>query len=79
MIIDTPANALAGFMLSMNTFVTLRQTRILSYEQANEILEMALLNLETHQALTDPSLQPIVHDARQMLEHLRDQIAPDRY
>ena len=75
----TSATTLAGFLLTMNMFMVLRQRRILSYDVANEIVEQALLNLETQQGKSDPPTQQTIQDARGILEHLRKLIGTDRY
>jgi hypothetical protein len=76
---EATSTALAGYMLSMNTFLSLRQRRVLTYDQANEILEQALLNLETFQSKGDQAAQAAFQEARSMLEFLRQLIADDRY
>jgi len=76
---EPASTALAGFMLSMNLFMSLRQKRVLTYDQANELVEQALLNLETHQSKADPSAQKVFQEARGMLEGLRNLIGDDRY
>ena len=76
---STAGTTLASFMLTMNLFLFLRQKRVLTYDEANEILEQALLNLETHQGKIDPAGQTAVQEARSILEGLRTLIGDDRY
>jgi hypothetical protein len=69
---------LANFALTQSLFLSLRQKGIISIEQANEIVEQSLLNLETHQmSQTAEGFRPAVACARELLELLRQALAAD--
>jgi beta-N-acetylglucosaminidase len=62
--------ALASFTLNQYLFMLLRQKGVLTETEAKELLEQALLNLETHQAQFPQAAQQY-EGARALLESLR--------
>jgi hypothetical protein len=64
-------SGLAGFLLGMNTMLMLEKKGVLSHEEVKEIVEQALLNLETQQATMGPEAQKVFESARGILESLR--------
>ena len=66
---DSSGIPLAGFLIGFNTFLMLQKKGILTNNETKELVEQALLNLETHQSLTT-NQQPFI-EARAILEWLR--------
>ncbi len=66
-----PGMGLGGFLLSMNTMLMLEKKGLLTAVETKEIVEQALLNLETHEAMASPAEQPGFRSARTILEGLR--------
>jgi hypothetical protein len=63
---------IANYVLTATTLVALTQKGILSVHEANEVVEQALLNLETHQMSQNAApFRPAVEFARERLEELR--------
>jgi hypothetical protein len=67
---------LSGFLLSMNTMLMLEKKGAITHEETKEIVEQALLNLETHQTTAGPDNQATFDTARSILEGLRGLISP---
>jgi hypothetical protein len=65
------SGGLAAFQLSVNTLVHLEKYGLLTPAATNEIIEQALLALETIQAKASPKDQSVVEGARILLERLR--------
>lgn len=63
--------ALSGFLIALNTTLMLEKRGIISHEDTKEIIEQALLNLETHQTTAGPDNQATFQSARSILEGLR--------
>lgn len=66
---NSPGVPLATALLNLNLILTLEKKGVLSEHETNEIIEHALLNLETHQALAQD--QSSFVEARGILEWLR--------
>jgi hypothetical protein len=72
-----PGVGLAGFTLSFTTLLRLQQKGVLSQLDVIEIVEHALLNLETHEIEGSPQSQEATQFARALLEQLRTLISPE--
>lgn len=66
-----PGMGLSGFMLSLNTMMMLEKKGIFTPIETAEIVEQALLNLETHEAKAEPAEKLGFRSARTILEGLR--------
>ena len=75
--IGTPAEALSGYILSMNLLFILQQKKILTQDEAAEAVDQAILNLETHQHRAGPGRQETFEGARELLELLRSVISEE--
>jgi hypothetical protein len=64
-------SGLAGFLIGINAMLMLEKKGVLSHEEVKEIVEQALLNLETQQAMLRPEAQKVFESARGILESLR--------
>lgn len=62
---------IGALLLSLNTLLILQRKGILTDVEAREIVEQALLNLETHEKLASPQSQSAIRNARQTLESIR--------
>jgi hypothetical protein len=69
------ATAIANWVLTLTLIASLRQKRILTYDQAIEIVEQTLLTLESLQGRTKSAA---FKEARAMLEDFRLAIGEDR-
>jgi hypothetical protein len=69
------STAIANWVLTLGLIASLRQNRILTYDQANEIVEETLLNLERLQGRTTSAA---FKEARARLEDFRLAIGEDR-
>ena len=69
------STVIANWVLTLSLIGSLRQNQILTYDQANEILEQTLLNLERLQGRTKSAA---FKEARAMLEDFRLAISGDR-
>jgi hypothetical protein len=70
------AAGLAGFLLSLNTMLTLERNGDLGHQETLEIIEQALLNLETHELLMARVDQETSRAARELLQTLRTLLGP---
>lgn len=70
-----PGTALAAFMLSITTMAKLKAKGLLSPADRNEIIEHALLALETYQHTAGQSDQPAFAQARQILDGFRQGVS----
>ena len=71
-----PASTMiANWVLTLSLIGSLRQNRILTHNQANEVVEQTLLNLERLQGSTKSA---VFKEARAMLEDFRLAIREDR-
>lgn len=69
---------LANYVLTQSLFLSLRQRGIISVQQADEIVEQSLLNLETHQMSPNAEgFRPSIEFARELIEQLRQALASD--
>ena len=66
---------IANWVLTLSLIGSLRQNRILTHAQANEVVEQTLLNLERLQGSTKSA---VFKEARAMLEDFRLAIREDR-
>jgi hypothetical protein len=70
--------SLANLVLTQALFFSLRQSGVISIQQAIEIVEQSLLNLETHQMSPNAEgLRGSFETAREMLEQLRQALVDD--
>ena len=69
------STAIANWVLTLSLIASLRQNRILTYDQAYEIVEQTLLNIERLQGRTKSAA---FKEARAMLEDVRLAIGEDR-
>lgn len=69
------STAIANWVLTLSLIASLRQNRILTFDQATEILEQTLLTLEKLQGRTKSAA---FKEARAMLEDFRLAIAEDQ-
>jgi len=69
------STAIANWVLTLSLIASLRQNRILTYDQANEIVEQTLLTLDRLRGRTKSAA---FKEARAMLEDLRLAIGEDR-
>jgi hypothetical protein len=69
------STAIANWFLTLTLIASLRENRILTHAQANEIVEQTLLNLERLQGRTKSAA---FKEARAMLEDFRHAIGEDR-
>ena len=67
---DTAGDALAGYILAMFILTGLEQKGLISKGDAKQLLDAALLNLETFQHRGGPDRKPAYEGARQRLESL---------
>lgn len=74
---STPAEALSGYMLSMNLLFILQQKKILAQDEAAEAVDAAILNLETHQHRAGPGRKDAFEGARELLESLRNVVSEE--
>lgn len=70
--------AFANYVLSTTTLFALRMKGVLSIDEANEIVEQSLLNLETNHMIAGQSQQPSVEFARELFEQLRQALDESR-
>lgn len=63
--------ALSGFLIALNTTLMLEKKGVISHEETKEIIEQALLNLETQQTKAGPDNKATFETARSILEGLR--------
>lgn len=64
----------ANYGLTTALIYLLKGKGVISDLEARELVEHSLWNLEVHQSLADPSLQPAVELARENLEELRQNL-----
>jgi len=69
------STAIANWVLTLSLIASLRQNRILTYDQANEIVEQTLLTLDRLRGRTKSAA---FKEARAMLEDFRLAIGQDR-
>ena len=69
------STVIANWVLTLSLIGSLRQNRILTHNQANEVVEQTLLNLERLQGRTKSAA---FKEARAMLEDFRLAISGDR-
>jgi hypothetical protein len=69
------STAIANWVLTVSLIASLRQNQILTHDQANEVVEQTLLNLERLQGSTRSAA---FKEARAMLEDFRLAISEDR-
>lgn len=67
--------SLTAFLLSMNTMLMLEKKGLLTHDEAKEIVEQALLNLETQEQKTPLDSQEVSKAARAVLEQFRSLLA----
>jgi hypothetical protein len=68
---NNPSGALAAYQLALHTFLLLEKNGTITTAQANEIIELALLALETLQQKATEDSRQTVEGARALLEALR--------
>jgi hypothetical protein len=69
------STVIANWVLTLSLIASLRQNRTLTHDQANELVEQTLLNLERLQGTTKSAA---FKEARAMLEDFRLAIGEDR-
>lgn len=66
---------LSAFLLSVNTMLMLEKKGVLTHDEMKEIVEQALLNLETHQQKATWAAQQVFQASRGILEEFRKLIS----
>ena len=74
-IFNPASTMIANWVLTLSLIGSLRQNRILTHAQANEVVKQTLLNLERLQGRTKSA---VFKEARAMLEDFRLAIDEDR-
>lgn len=72
---DGNAVTLATWLLAQNTLLMLESKGALTHDEAKDIVEFALLNLESHEATFDAQGKLASQGARVMLEQFRTILA----
>jgi hypothetical protein len=73
--LNPESTVIANWVLTLSLIASLRQNRILTHNQANEVVEQTLLNLERLQGRTKSAA---FKEARAMLEDFRLAIGEDQ-
>lgn len=73
-----PGFVLANFTLNAHILQMLRNLELITEEELSEVIELALLDLETCQALAPPEDRETFRSARRSLEALRQNLGPQR-
>ena len=72
--LEHPGVGLAAFLLSFHTIIELMRNKVLTQQQAVEIVEQALLNLETQMNEANPASRDVISYAHSLLEQLRHEL-----
>lgn len=73
-----PGFALANFALSAHMLQMLRNLELITEEEAWEVVEQALLDLEIGQGIAQPKDRETFRSARRYLEMMRKALAPQK-
>ena len=76
MAIGDGADGVAAFMLTTQILLVLQKKGLFSQLETKEIVEQCLLNFETQQANSEPSLAQLFQRSREPLEQLRTALSP---
>jgi hypothetical protein len=71
---DPASTTIANWFFNLALVSSLLQNRVFTREQANEMLDLALVHLEETQGQVMPEVRPAFAKARAMLEVLREEV-----